>query len=31
MKWIDETAIGEIEYMLCHTQFNIKEFVIKLK
>lgn len=30
-EWIDETTIGEIEYMLCHTQSSIKEIAFELK
>ena len=30
-EWIDEIVIGEIEYMLCHTQFSIKEIAFELK
>lgn len=30
-EWINETAIREIEYMLCHTQSSIKEIVNELK
>lgn len=29
-EWIDETVVGEIEHMLCHTQFSIKEIAIEL-